>query len=50
MEVTKIEIKGKQGVNYTYAVKSFDTTAAYSDDTFVFDPTDYPGVDEIDNR
>jgi outer membrane lipoprotein-sorting protein len=50
MEVSKIEIKGKQGVNYTYAVKSFDTTADYGDDTFVFDPTEYPGVDEIDNR
>lgn len=50
MEVSKIEIKGKQGVNYTYAVKSFDTTADYSDDTFVFDSAEYPGVDEIDNR
>ncbi|MCZ4410161.1 outer membrane lipoprotein carrier protein LolA [Cryomorphaceae bacterium 1068] len=50
MEVSKIEIKGKQGVNYTYAVQSFVTTADYSDDTFVFDPTEYPGVDEIDNR
>ncbi|MGB6036689.1 MAG: outer membrane lipoprotein carrier protein LolA [Cryomorphaceae bacterium] len=50
MEVSQIEIKGKQGVDYTYAVQSFKTDAAYGDDTFVFDPTDYPGVDEIDNR
>jgi len=50
MEVSKIEIKGKQGVDYTYAVKSFETDAPYGDDTFVFDPNDYPGVDEIDNR
>jgi len=50
MEVQRIEIKGKQGVDYTYAVKSFNTTASYGDDTFVFDPADYPGVDEIDNR
>jgi len=50
MEVNRIEIKGKQGVDYTYAVQSFKTDADYSDATFVFDPTDYPGVDEIDNR
>lgn len=50
MEVSKIEIKGKQGVDYTYSVKSFNTTAAYGDDTFVFDNGDFPGVDEIDNR
>jgi len=50
MEVSKIEIKGKQGVDYTYSVKSFDTAAPYSAETFVFDPSDYPGVDKIDNR
>jgi len=50
MEVSKIEIKGKQGMNYTYAVKSFDTTVDYGDEVFVFDAADYPGVDEIDNR
>jgi len=50
MEVSKIEIKGKQGVDYTYFVKSFKTDATYTDDAFVFDSSDYPGVDEIDNR
>ena len=50
MEVSQIEIKGKQGVDYTYAVVSFSTTADYGDDTFVFDMSDHPGVDEIDNR
>jgi len=50
MEVSRIEIKGKQGDNYTYQVKSFDTTASYGDDTFTFDSSDFPGVDEIDNR
>jgi outer membrane lipoprotein-sorting protein len=50
MEVSKIEIKGKQGMDYTYDVKSFETTAVYADNVFIFDPADYPGVDEIDNR
>jgi outer membrane lipoprotein-sorting protein len=50
MEVSRIEIKGKQGVDYTYAVKSFKTDAQYGDDVFVFDEGDYPGVDAIDNR
>lgn len=50
MEVSQIEIKGKQGVDYTYAVVSFSTTAVYGADTFVFDMSEHPGVDEIDNR
>lgn len=50
MEVSQIEIKGKQGVDYTYAVQSFETTAAYGDETFVFSSADFPGVDAIDNR
>lgn len=50
MEVSRIEIKGKQGDDYTYQVKTFDTSASYGDETFVFDPADFPGVDQIDNR
>ncbi len=50
MEVSKIEIKGKQGMDYTYSVKTFVTNASYSDGDFTFDSADYPGVDEIDNR
>jgi outer membrane lipoprotein-sorting protein len=50
MEVGRIEILGKQGDNYTYAVSSFKTDVNYSDDTFIFDAGDYPGVDAIDNR
>ena len=49
-EVTKIEILGKQGDNYTYKVKTFKTDAAYGNDTFVFNKTAHPGVEEIDNR
>lgn len=49
-EVTKIEIFGKQGDNYTYKVKTFKTDANYGNDTFVFNKSAHPGVEEIDNR
>jgi len=49
-EVTKIEIFGKQGDNYTYKVKTFKTDANYGNDTFVFNKANHPGAEEIDNR
>src|SRR5690554_1814470 len=49
-EVAKIEILGKQGDNYTYKVKTFQTNATYGNDTFVFNKSTHPGVEEIDNR
>ena len=49
-EVGKIEIFGKQGDNYTYAVKSFKTDANYGNEAFVFDVSAHPGVEVIDNR
>ena len=49
-EVAKIEILGKQGDNYTYKVKTFKTDANYGNDTFVFNKSSHPGVEEIDNR
>ncbi len=50
MEVSKMEIKGKQGDDYTYMVKSFKTDKDYPASTFVFNKGDFPGVEEIDNR
>lgn len=49
-EVGKIVIYGKQGENFTYAVKSFKTNVPYDNSTFVFNPDTHPGVDVIDNR
>lgn len=49
-EVARIEIMGKQGDNYTYKVETFKTDAAYGNDTFVFNKSTHPGVEEIDNR
>lgn len=49
-ELTKIEILGKQGDNYTYQVKTFKTNINYDDNTFVFNKSSHPGVEEVDNR
>lgn len=50
MEVTKMEILGKQGDDYTYLVKTFTTDKDYPSSTFVFDKAKFPGVEVIDNR
>jgi outer membrane lipoprotein-sorting protein len=50
MQVSKMEIFGKQGDNYTYLVKTFRTDVDYPVSTFVFDKSKFPGVEMIDNR
>ncbi len=50
MEVSKIEILGKQGDNYTYDVKSFKTDVAYAPTDFTFSEKKFPGAEAIDNR
>ena len=50
MEVTKMEILGKQGDDYTYNVKTFKTETDYPSSAFVFDKAKFPGVEVIDNR
>ncbi len=50
MEVSKIEILGKQGDNYIYSVNSFKPDVAYDAGTFKFDMAKNPGVEVIDNR
>ena len=50
MELSKIEIMGKEGDVYTYTIKSFQTNVTLGDEFFVFDKSKYPGVDVIDLR
>ncbi|MEJ7766797.1 MAG: outer membrane lipoprotein carrier protein LolA [Chitinophagaceae bacterium] len=40
----------KNGNKYTYAVSSLNSNAAISDNQFVFDKKNYPGVEEVDLR
>lgn len=50
MQVSKMEILGKQGDDYTYLVKTFATDKEYPSSAFTFDKAKYPGVEVIDNR
>ncbi len=50
MQVSKMEILGKQGDDYTYLVNTFATDKEYPSSAFSFDKAKYPGVEEIDNR
>ena len=40
----------KGGNSYVYTVSSMKTNAAVADNTFIFDKSKYPGVDEVDLR
>lgn len=48
--VNKVKVLGKDGTNYTYAIKSFSTDKVYADTDFKFNKAKYAGVEEIDNR
>lgn len=48
-EIVKIILLGKDGINYTYEIKSFKVNAVLPENTFTFDPSKHPGCDIIDN-
>jgi outer membrane lipoprotein-sorting protein len=48
--VNKVKVLGKDGTNYTYAIKTFSTDKVYTDADFKFNKAKYAGVEEIDNR
>ncbi len=50
MQVSRMEIFGKQGDNYIYEVKTFVTDKNYPSTAFAFDKSRHPGVEVIDNR
>lgn len=50
MEISKVEIMGKEGETYTYSIKSFEPNASISDDFFTFNKANYPGVEMVDLR
>ncbi len=49
-EVVKIEIKGKDGTDYTYLIKNFKTNEPLSDEIFEVKPSKYPDFEVIDLR
>ncbi|NNE56089.1 MAG: outer membrane lipoprotein carrier protein LolA, partial [Flavobacteriales bacterium] len=50
LEVTKITVKGREGNDMIYDVKSFRTNTDISEKDFTFSEANYPGVDLIDQR
>lgn len=50
MEIVKIVVKGREGNDVIYNVKTFKPNAEISPNKFKFNASDYPGVNVIDNR
>ena len=50
MEVYKLEVKGRDGTDVTYKVKTFEVNVPVNDQTFEFGADEFPGVEVIDNR
>jgi outer membrane lipoprotein-sorting protein len=50
MEVVKIVVKGREGQDMIYDVKSFKPNEGVSEDDFTFDIKAHPGIEVIDNR
>jgi outer membrane lipoprotein-sorting protein len=48
--VSSLLIYDKNGSIYTYTVGKFETDLPFSDNTFVFKPSDHPGVEVVDMR
>ena len=50
LEITKIIIMGKEGNVYTYKIKSFVPNAVIADSEFIFNASNYPGIEIVDLR
>jgi outer membrane lipoprotein carrier protein len=50
VSIVSTKVFEKNGNRYTYSINSMSTNSAMPDDTFVFDPKKYPGVEVIDLR
>ncbi len=50
MQLTRIEIYGKDGTNTTYIVKSFKTNTPINDAKFTYTKSKYPNAEVIDLR
>jgi len=50
LEIVKIEMKGRDATDYIYTVKSFQPNYKMDASDFIFNTSDHPGVEMIDNR
>ena len=49
-EIVKMLVKGREGNNTEYNIKSFKTGVSIPDGKFQFNESYYPGVELVDNR
>lgn len=49
-ELTQIIIKGKDGTDFTYLIKSFQTNSTINEKIFTFNKSEHPNIDIIDLR
>ena len=49
-EIAKLIVKGREGNDTTYIIKSFKTGISIPQETFKFEESNYPGVELVDNR
>ncbi len=49
-EIAKLIVKGREGNDTTYIIKSFETGVSIPQGTFKFKESNYPGVELVDNR
>ena len=50
LELRRAIVKGREGTDVTYDVRTFKPQAEVPVDKFTFDPAKYPGVNMVDNR
>lgn len=50
MQISKIEILGKEGDTYTYTIKSFQPNASIPETLFSFETSKHPDVEVVDLR
>jgi len=49
-EVHKMVVKGREGNDFIYTIKSFEKDKPFADAEFKFIPSKAPGAEVIDNR
>jgi outer membrane lipoprotein carrier protein len=49
-EVHKMVVKGREGNDFIYTIKSFESNKPFPDSDFKFTPSKVPGAEIIDNR
>lgn len=50
MEITRVEIMGKEGDVYSYIIKSFQPNLAIGDEVFAFSKSEHPTAEVVDLR